>query len=692
MSSRIQFIDEGESLAASNNTNASSTNQDRNKGKQLETGPMPARTKPKRERAAHSKTRTGCRTCKARRVKCDERRPACLRCTTTGRNCGYEPPNPTRWLVVTGPSRPSIAHPLIHSILPTAYPGSVLEDEQVRDSFDFFRNVAAHELSHFFGRSFWLESLLSTSHQFPAVTSAILALSSLHRRLKDGQSAKGNLFAGRQYEKSLKQLIRAISSTTDKSHARIMSLLCGVVYTVIEVLNDSWSQARQHLDSIILLLNEEKTSECLNSGSETVLVSDTVLRDLRAVILRFDIEAATYSNGRSPRMALPSLPDPAPTTNLDKIEEGLYDLMLHAITFIHSVRDYRYQILDEPVPEQSLQNQQLIREKLATWWENHEHALKDLARGSRGRYEARRSASLIVQYHNCWTSLNCCVYPYETDFDAYYPNFVELVQYATLIHNAGIELQEGTGTSQTKDPAFNPVVDPTIDPALASFVYQPSHTDADNSAHNPVLNLDNLINPQSTSSTRRRLSPGAQSSTSSSGFSPHHPKRQISPPPYPKPTAFSPETGLLFPLFWAATRCRDGLLRRQALKQITLCQQEGVWCPGAQTRVASRVIELEEGLEPWSVLEACVNGDFTGAGAAISAAPDPYQYTQGTTLFTTPTPQPPVLPKASDIPEHRRCHHIMWPVDRVNRAGNMAYGILPRGLEGGWEIRFEWII
>lgn len=49
-----------------------------------------AEEKPKRTRKSHPKTRTGCLTCKIRRKKCGEEKPACLRCTSTGRKCdGY---------------------------------------------------------------------------------------------------------------------------------------------------------------------------------------------------------------------------------------------------------------------------------------------------------------------------------------------------------------------------------------------------------------------------------------------------------------------------------------------------------------------------------------------------------------------------------------------------------------------------
>ncbi|KAH6692704.1 hypothetical protein F5X68DRAFT_60380 [Plectosphaerella plurivora] len=52
--------------------------------------PLP---QPKKTRASRPKVRTGCLTCKERRVKCDERKPACLRCEKAKVTCsGYADP------------------------------------------------------------------------------------------------------------------------------------------------------------------------------------------------------------------------------------------------------------------------------------------------------------------------------------------------------------------------------------------------------------------------------------------------------------------------------------------------------------------------------------------------------------------------------------------------------------------------
>ncbi|KAL1894020.1 hypothetical protein Sste5346_006162 [Sporothrix stenoceras] len=59
-----------------------------------------ADTRVANRRLGGRKDRTGCITCKIRRVKCDEEKPACKRCTSTGRTCdGYAP--------VTAPRRSS---------------------------------------------------------------------------------------------------------------------------------------------------------------------------------------------------------------------------------------------------------------------------------------------------------------------------------------------------------------------------------------------------------------------------------------------------------------------------------------------------------------------------------------------------------------------------------------------------------
>ncbi|OQU94641.1 Fungal Zn2-Cys6 binuclear cluster domain-containing protein [Cladophialophora immunda] len=59
---------------------------------------MVGRVLPQRRKAWHSKARTGCKTCKARHLKCSEEKPQCQRCIRAGKSCGGYADNPKPWI------------------------------------------------------------------------------------------------------------------------------------------------------------------------------------------------------------------------------------------------------------------------------------------------------------------------------------------------------------------------------------------------------------------------------------------------------------------------------------------------------------------------------------------------------------------------------------------------------------------
>ncbi|RFU76781.1 hypothetical protein TARUN_5452 [Trichoderma arundinaceum] len=73
------------------------------------------------------RTRTGCLTCRARRVKCDERKPACNRCTIANVECaGYAP---KRQIEVRLPNRRGASHSQQNS---PAGDSSMIDDDDLR--------------------------------------------------------------------------------------------------------------------------------------------------------------------------------------------------------------------------------------------------------------------------------------------------------------------------------------------------------------------------------------------------------------------------------------------------------------------------------------------------------------------------------------------------------------------------------
>lgn len=136
-----------------------------------------------RKRACTTKVRTGCITCKERRVKCDEVKPICLRCTRAGQSCkGYGP--------LLSEPRPRNPEPVIRRLLPRQDPsqsrglaitvGRALPSLRLNGSdvlyFDFFRSEAVNELAGYFPSSFWSRTVLCETLTDPCIRHAILAL------------------------------------------------------------------------------------------------------------------------------------------------------------------------------------------------------------------------------------------------------------------------------------------------------------------------------------------------------------------------------------------------------------------------------------------------------------------------------------------------------------------------------------
>ncbi|KAF2474349.1 uncharacterized protein BDR25DRAFT_215713, partial [Lindgomyces ingoldianus] len=132
------------------------------------------------------KTRTGCITCKIRRIKCDEKKPSCQRCVSTGRKCdGYNPPKePTprktkrlkKSAVVPVPAKQAL------SALVTTYIPSVDIQASVdeRRSFHYFRSRNLSSMPGNFEPYFWNIILLQFSHAFPTVQQSLIALSAIY--------------------------------------------------------------------------------------------------------------------------------------------------------------------------------------------------------------------------------------------------------------------------------------------------------------------------------------------------------------------------------------------------------------------------------------------------------------------------------------------------------------------------------
>ncbi|EME39897.1 hypothetical protein DOTSEDRAFT_99043, partial [Dothistroma septosporum NZE10] len=213
-----------------------------------------------RVRAKHSKTRTGCRTCRLRHVKCDEERPSCRACNRAGRVCaGYDHvPSSTQSL---GPRRlePLMPRPLFTPLV------SLRDHESI--SLDFFRLFTINKLPQ---RTWWQHIVLDLSKQEPVLAHAATALGSMHRAIAlPGDSKELSIntnqrqIATDQYTKAVASMRRYIDGCFQGnrilSHDQLVVVLSAcLLFFCFEAYVSHDKQATLHLRTGLRILYEQR--------------------------------------------------------------------------------------------------------------------------------------------------------------------------------------------------------------------------------------------------------------------------------------------------------------------------------------------------------------------------------------------------------------------------------------------------
>ncbi|WPG99616.1 Hypothetical protein R9X50_00243400 [Acrodontium crateriforme] len=231
-----------------------------------------------RKRAKRPKTRTGCRTCRQRHIKCDEERPACRRCTISGRVCdGYEM---SLAMLQGGAKNPATLLPkhgsptgLSEISTPAAVPSSPFDLSAIeRQAYEYFKWQTAHQLPGSSWAPSWEKLALQVGEREHAVMHAMIAVGAMHQwssaafemrnnpSLASIQSRPVNTcqheFAISQYNKSMEYMqthIKAIARGGPDSNVEIVLLVC-LLFVCFEILQDSESSAVLHLRTGLRIL------------------------------------------------------------------------------------------------------------------------------------------------------------------------------------------------------------------------------------------------------------------------------------------------------------------------------------------------------------------------------------------------------------------------------------------------------
>jgi hypothetical protein len=238
-----------------------------------------------------------------RKVKCDEGKPHCKRCTSTGRICdGYDPT--FRPPQSTTPSPPAktrnspqsrTGRILVRSQSP-AYlaPALRFDTREERESFDFFTSHAVSSLRGFLDSPFWQREVLQAAHQNTAIQHCVIALGAMHRRFYEGKGShltEGDMsdnylqFALRQSNQAIQDLVRKQAPNdaigrTDK----VTLMTCSIMFSSMCCLQGYQKDGLQHLRSGIRMLNETDEDDRFEDHPVDV-------ESLRTIFVGLDMQA-----------------------------------------------------------------------------------------------------------------------------------------------------------------------------------------------------------------------------------------------------------------------------------------------------------------------------------------------------------------------------------------------------------------
>ncbi|KAH8693939.1 hypothetical protein BGW36DRAFT_212922 [Talaromyces proteolyticus] len=247
-----------------------------------------ASDKPRQKRFTR-RSRTGCRTCRARHVKCDETPGACQNCTSAGWKCeGYDANRIKRPTQETNRRIdimiPSLTLQQLHA---SALVGKNADESR---AVSFFQLSTVPKMAWVFDSSLWSKLVLPMSHAEPAVIHAVIAVSTLHEDLevrgtplsREDLGNNRHRFALEQYGRALSALNRRQS--IQDSELRGVLLTCCLLFVLFELLRGRYDPAFLHLQNGLSIVHGSRSKEgsCKNEDIDVSLAEAMARLDCQA--------------------------------------------------------------------------------------------------------------------------------------------------------------------------------------------------------------------------------------------------------------------------------------------------------------------------------------------------------------------------------------------------------------------------
>ncbi|KAF2734205.1 hypothetical protein EJ04DRAFT_251027 [Polyplosphaeria fusca] len=227
-----------------------------------------------------------------RHKKCDELRPACTPCSSTGRKCDFKDA-----LASLTHSVPHLVTRYSRSRVPTPFNWHFRRDH-LNDShtivdrlhFDYFREVSAIEYALYFDSPIWTSLVLQLVHSEPSIYHLALAVSALSRnnyhpinRCSTPNMNTLENYASMHYGRA----IRILNDTLDDSHQSAeLAALASILFFHFESLQGVRGSAQQiiHVQGGLAIVRSSRDSSY-----------DTYMEHLAAGLQQLELELLLWT-------------------------------------------------------------------------------------------------------------------------------------------------------------------------------------------------------------------------------------------------------------------------------------------------------------------------------------------------------------------------------------------------------------
>ncbi|KAH6718332.1 hypothetical protein BKA61DRAFT_301134 [Leptodontidium sp. MPI-SDFR-AT-0119] len=265
------------------------------------------------KRKSSPKVKTGCLTCKVRRVKCGEEKPSCFRCLKLGVDCDGYVSTESRLRIQRTPAsnRDLLPKTILAAPIPTAFAKSPFENAEEYRYFDFFCGRTTWEIFPESDSGTTRRMMLQSCNTNPAIRHALVAIGALDKTSETARdfrrlsvdTADGIPSSNEHHRTALRQYTKAVSLMRSSSQPLDLktTLLNCLVILCFEAWNGNLNLAVQQVQTGIRLILEWKAnSEKPHTESNYSPVGPNFVEDdLVQIFCRLAIQVCFFASDRS---------------------------------------------------------------------------------------------------------------------------------------------------------------------------------------------------------------------------------------------------------------------------------------------------------------------------------------------------------------------------------------------------------